>query len=443
MGDRGFAELLASGKKDAKRYLQGYPGEKDYPTHNKNLRFYRNEIPSQPEGDLIDKIHKKWFGKYELLERHHGYIQWLFPIRENGMNFESQKLQPHEAKAMRKDEACRQRLLSSYELMLDFYGMRLVDRATGQVSRSLNYKERYDNLNRNSHNYLRITRILKCLGELGFAHLQYGFLRHIFSELYPSPPSSSPSPDPAPPASPSSDPPSPGPRAKRELSEGVERSARCFWLQVLRDRPLRKQVEDAVDRRAKCGREPLALPPLPPLPLLPRKEGEGESKEAQEDGKEGEEEKKEGEPRKEGEAMDEDEAGDGDGDGDGAGEDDDDDDYPGMQDEEDAEEERKEKEEARRKEGEKKRNEKERKEGEEDDDQDYPGYHDSSEEEEEGEGEKGWLKQKCSVERQSRQKADQSQAAEPEEDDDEDHPGCHDDSDEEEEGKVKQQKIGV
>jgi hypothetical protein len=45
---------------------------------------------------LIDKIHKKWWGDYERLEYHHGFIQWLFPIRSQGMNDESQPLQIHE-----------------------------------------------------------------------------------------------------------------------------------------------------------------------------------------------------------------------------------------------------------------------------------------------------------------------------------------------------------
>lgn len=32
-----------------------------------NLRFYRNEIPSVPNGDYIDNIHMKWFGQYHKL----------------------------------------------------------------------------------------------------------------------------------------------------------------------------------------------------------------------------------------------------------------------------------------------------------------------------------------------------------------------------------------
>ena len=38
-----------------------------------NYRFYANQIPSTPSGDLIDVIHSNWFGNYGLLEAHHGY----------------------------------------------------------------------------------------------------------------------------------------------------------------------------------------------------------------------------------------------------------------------------------------------------------------------------------------------------------------------------------
>ena len=58
--------------------------------------FLKGEIESTPDGDYIDNILSKWWGNYDLLEAHHGYIQWLFPIREQGMNYQSQPLQKHE-----------------------------------------------------------------------------------------------------------------------------------------------------------------------------------------------------------------------------------------------------------------------------------------------------------------------------------------------------------
>lgn len=44
----------------------------------KNFQFYSNEIPSRPNGDCIETIHKDWWGNYGLLESHHGFIQWFF-----------------------------------------------------------------------------------------------------------------------------------------------------------------------------------------------------------------------------------------------------------------------------------------------------------------------------------------------------------------------------
>jgi hypothetical protein len=118
------------------------------------------------------------------------------------MNYESQPLQKHERESMRTDPAVVERVVKSYQLMLDFYGMRLVDVGTGLVDRSLpprNYAARYQNLIRactpayvitiahsvflgSSHNNLRISRIMKHLHEMGLDQLAAGFLLHVLSE---------------------------------------------------------------------------------------------------------------------------------------------------------------------------------------------------------------------------------------------------------------------
>jgi len=127
---------------------------------------------------------KKWFGNNGLLESHHGYIQWLFPIREDGLNHHAQKLQLHEAKSISADPILLGRVITSYELMLDFYGLKLLDRTKGTIGRSENWKSRYSHLNRSFHNYLRITRILKCLGEVELEHFKLHFVEHILKEIY-------------------------------------------------------------------------------------------------------------------------------------------------------------------------------------------------------------------------------------------------------------------
>ncbi|XP_073681957.1 uncharacterized protein [Garra rufa] len=147
-----------------------------------NLQFYRGEIKSSPDDVYIGDFHKDWWGDYEKLEYVHTYIQWLFPIQEPGVNWKAHELTKKEIKSFRKDEEVKKQLVKSYKLMLDFYGIRLVDESTGEVARAPNWDERFKNLNRYTHNNLRITRILKCLGTLGLKHYQAPLVKFFLHE---------------------------------------------------------------------------------------------------------------------------------------------------------------------------------------------------------------------------------------------------------------------
>ena len=57
-----------------------------------NVLFLAGKIKSEPEGDTIYNIQTNWKNNYNKLERHHGYIQWLFPIETQGLNEYSQPL---------------------------------------------------------------------------------------------------------------------------------------------------------------------------------------------------------------------------------------------------------------------------------------------------------------------------------------------------------------
>eukprot|EP01012_Entosiphon_sulcatum_P003611 TRINITY_DN11204_c0_g1_i1.p1 TRINITY_DN11204_c0_g1~~TRINITY_DN11204_c0_g1_i1.p1 ORF type:complete len:230 (+),score=35.66 TRINITY_DN11204_c0_g1_i1:66-755(+) len=167
---------------DLQEYQLGYPGKVDRPELQENIRFYKGMIPCRPHGDFVDNIHKLWLGDYEKLEKHHGYIQWLFPIREGGLNPESQELQLHEVHTLMADPAFPPRFINSYKLMLDFYGMRLLSHHTGAVGLkeqqvgAAGWRARLDNFERKPHNFLRLTRVLKSLGEFGFEHYKLPLL---------------------------------------------------------------------------------------------------------------------------------------------------------------------------------------------------------------------------------------------------------------------------
>lgn len=89
----------------------------------------------------------------------------------------------HELAAMKDDDQVRERFLQSYRLMLDFYGMQLVDPQTGELARKPgSWQERYDNLRDSSHNNLRISRILKALGEMRFDAYPAAFVLFVLAE---------------------------------------------------------------------------------------------------------------------------------------------------------------------------------------------------------------------------------------------------------------------
>uniref|UniRef100_A0A8C5PM30 Opioid growth factor receptor (OGFr) conserved domain-containing protein n=1 Tax=Leptobrachium leishanense TaxID=445787 RepID=A0A8C5PM30_9ANUR len=149
--------------------------------------FYMNRRIFEPNGEFIEVILYKLDSNYEILEKNHNYIQWLFPIPVQGRNKYAYPLNSIETEMMKNTAEIQQRLLRAYKMMLKFFGVKLVGEdgeVTGEVEveRAENFSARFDNLNANSHNNLRITRILKCLGELGAEQYQAPLVKFFLKE---------------------------------------------------------------------------------------------------------------------------------------------------------------------------------------------------------------------------------------------------------------------
>jgi hypothetical protein len=87
-----------------------------------NVLFYQGKIRARPMdkiGLTIDEIHEQWFGKYDILEQNHDYIQWLFPNREGGMNIEAQPLSKYESTLFKNSNELISKVIKSYELMFE------------------------------------------------------------------------------------------------------------------------------------------------------------------------------------------------------------------------------------------------------------------------------------------------------------------------------------
>ncbi|XP_039971571.1 opioid growth factor receptor-like [Xiphias gladius] len=176
--------------KDMQNYRHDYPSQirperwNHYmPYEDKpNLGFYLGKRASSIDGVYIDSFHNEWKGDYATLEGVHTYIQWLFPLQEPGVNDEALTLTKEEIKDFLESDTAKENLLKSYKVMLDFYGIQLCDKETGEVMRASHWRDRFYNLNTHTHNKLRITRILKCLGTLGYPHYQAPLVHFFLKE---------------------------------------------------------------------------------------------------------------------------------------------------------------------------------------------------------------------------------------------------------------------
>ncbi|XP_052238117.1 opioid growth factor receptor-like protein 1 isoform X2 [Dreissena polymorpha] len=148
-----------------------------------NLQFYRNKVRFRPHGDYIDDIHMYWLGHYDLLAELDTYIQWLFPISDKSrVNPFSEPLKQREAEQIYETSETRRRVVRSYRLMLDFYGLALANETSGQLTRASHWRDRFFHLKRSSREHSRLTRIIKSLGELGFTFYQAPLVLHLLHE---------------------------------------------------------------------------------------------------------------------------------------------------------------------------------------------------------------------------------------------------------------------
>jgi len=152
--------------------------------NRKNFDFYSRMMKGSPLED-IDSIHEKYFALYDFLEENNLYMEWLFPIYGSaGLNPQTKPLAIQEAEHLKNDIHCSIRVVKSYKLMLNYFGMKLVNDVTGEIGRDPQiWEARYCRTNTCTNNNLKITRMIKSLGQLGFERYQKKFVEHLKVEI--------------------------------------------------------------------------------------------------------------------------------------------------------------------------------------------------------------------------------------------------------------------
>lgn len=127
------------------------------------LLFYRH-LGTDHRGRTLRDIRQ--FDHIQL-EHRHDFIQWLFPLPEgSGVLLQAPRLTREDCHAFRTDRDLRDELRASLKLMLDFYGLELVNGPVVQPSATFE-KRRLHWLVRNNHNHLRLSRMIRSCALLG------------------------------------------------------------------------------------------------------------------------------------------------------------------------------------------------------------------------------------------------------------------------------------
>jgi Opioid growth factor receptor (OGFr) conserved region len=121
---------------------------------------------------------------HDELEQHHDFIQWLFPLAvPSGVLPDAPLVDDACREAFRDRPELRANLRRALAVMLDFYGLALVD---GRVEKSAGFASRSAQwLRPGNHNFLRLTRImtsLSLLHEPALAAALQSCLESIFAE---------------------------------------------------------------------------------------------------------------------------------------------------------------------------------------------------------------------------------------------------------------------
>ena len=97
----------------------------------------------------------------------HDYIQWLFPLAElSRASTNAPLLDGATVEAFKQDEALRNHMRAAFVRMLAFFGLRVTRQG---ITKAANWDERKPEwFTTNTHNSLRLTRMLKSLHALSF-----------------------------------------------------------------------------------------------------------------------------------------------------------------------------------------------------------------------------------------------------------------------------------
>lgn len=153
--------------------------------HFFNAEFYLGTIKTE-KGGLSLSAMQKLIANYDNVEKDYGLIAWMFPTyHASCFAVNAKPLTKDEAEVFRTNNKIAERVLKSYVLLLDFFGLELIDQETGEIDRNQNYAARYKKaFLTNYHHHLKLTRVLSFLNIVGLRKYAIALVDFLEAEIY-------------------------------------------------------------------------------------------------------------------------------------------------------------------------------------------------------------------------------------------------------------------
>jgi Opioid growth factor receptor (OGFr) conserved region len=161
------------------RLTSAYGLQKRKMSLSRIIEFYKGENV-HPLKYTIEEI---WTWEGRRVETIHNFIQWLFPLDVPSANsFKAPILTTEDIEEFRTNTEIRNRMMKSLRMMLKYYGFAFAE-GGGGIAKANDFEARSGWIYPNNHNYLRISRMLKCLMLLDFpkeAHMFFSVLKDLY-----------------------------------------------------------------------------------------------------------------------------------------------------------------------------------------------------------------------------------------------------------------------
>ncbi|EAS03058.3 opioid growth factor receptor (macronuclear) [Tetrahymena thermophila SB210] len=151
--------------------------------NNKNqsstVLFYQNKLRIKVNKCTFDDL-LSWKGNYNKIEIDQSIIQYLFPSLQG-------KQGDTDSEEFINSPELAKKIILAYELILDYYGLKLENQMNGEIVPNNNYRERQEQtlqktLSKNVHAY-RVKRVLNFLSKTGFLVYCHQFIKFMQTQI--------------------------------------------------------------------------------------------------------------------------------------------------------------------------------------------------------------------------------------------------------------------